>query len=153
LFVCGTGVWTQGLTLANLQDRSSTTWVMLPAIFCSGYFEDRVLIFFPDWPGMVILLFYTSCHSCEDRHTPPHIAFFLWNRVSPTFFVRARLELCSFQSLTLKWLGWDGILQTFAWASLKLSSSDLSLPRSQDYRHESTVLPALFIFQCRWLVH
>jgi hypothetical protein len=49
-------------------------------------------------------------------------------------------------------IGWDGILQTFAWASLKLSSSDLSLPSSKDYKHESPVLPALFIFQCRWLV-
>jgi hypothetical protein len=39
-FFPSTGVWIQGLILVH---RHSTTWVTPSALFCVGYFQDRVL--------------------------------------------------------------------------------------------------------------
>jgi hypothetical protein len=63
-----------------LLDRCSTTWAMPPALFCSGYFWDRVSLF--AWTG--VFLFYTSCCTWDVKWVH-HARVFHWDWVSPTF--------------------------------------------------------------------
>jgi hypothetical protein len=62
--------------------------------FCSGYFGDRALHF--TRPACsVIVLFYASCCSWDDRHAALHIAFFF---------------LIEMESRKLFLLGWPGTM-------------------------------------------
>jgi hypothetical protein len=47
-----------------------------------------VSCFFPRLAWTLILLFYTSCHSWDDRCMPPHPTFFHRDGVSQTFLPR-----------------------------------------------------------------
>jgi hypothetical protein len=58
-FFRGTGVWTQGLTLAK---QTSTIWATPLSCFCSGYLGDYLSLWTIslDRPGIVILLILAS---------------------------------------------------------------------------------------------
>jgi hypothetical protein len=51
------------------------TWAMLPALFCSSYFSDRVSSFAWGWPQIKVL-FLITC-SWDHRCIPPCLAYWL----------------------------------------------------------------------------
>jgi hypothetical protein len=92
-----TGVWTQGLMLAR---QAFYPLSHIPNPFALVIFEIGS-DFLPGLAWPVILLFYTSCHSWDNRHIPSCPGFSIelevGGRVPQTFFAQAGLEQRSSQ--------------------------------------------------------
>jgi hypothetical protein len=91
-------VWTWGFALAR-QALSHLNHACSP--FCSGYFEDRVLLFCPGWPGLPSSYFSLSAVAgitdvCHHAHL-----FLLNGGVLWTFFAWTNLKLCDLPNFCL----------------------------------------------------
>jgi hypothetical protein len=69
------------LGASHLLGRCSTAWASLPTLFAMVNLEMGSH-FLPRLAWTVVLLFWASCHSWDDRRLPPHPALFCWDRVS-----------------------------------------------------------------------
>jgi hypothetical protein len=117
--------------------RRCTTWTTPPAFFALVIFELGCnLLSKTTWTE--ILLFYSSCCSWNDRHTPPHPTFSHWDGVLWTSLPGLTWSHSPpALSLTCIWvdrhvlpcpaIGWDLVLQIFClgwlWTEILLLSA------------------------------
>jgi hypothetical protein len=117
IFFGNTGVWIQGFQIA----RQVSYLLSHLQPLCSGYFQDRVLLF--AWAGLdMILLFILDgrhippcpavfCFAIEmgflDLFFLPRLAWELWSQSQHS------VELGGRHMLLCPAIGWDGVLQTF----------------------------------------
>jgi hypothetical protein len=74
------------LRASGLKDRISIVWAISTALFCSGYFRDRVSLFCPGWPGQCSF-YFTLPTVAEITGTSHHTWFFFhWNGVLQLFY-------------------------------------------------------------------
>jgi hypothetical protein len=114
----GLGVWTQGFAPAR-QALYHLSHVSSP--FRSGYFGNRVSLFFPGPPTLQSSYFMLPTYIWNYRSVPPHPAFFHWDGISWTFWPQLVWNWDTPNLSLLCSLGWRPQYPAICWDGVSLT--------------------------------